>query len=269
MLSWKRVTSLLFVLLPLLLTSPAFSQNTEMVQVGPPPFRRAEPPAQSASAEELEGRGDQLRSEKNYLDAIDYYQAAMVKTGGTASLMNKMGICDLMLQRYREARKNFSRAVKTDHNHSDAYNNLGVVYYEQRDYGKAIKSYEKAVSLNAWASYYSNLGAAYFAKKQFDKAALSYSKALELDPDIFERTSRAGVQAQLPSPDDRARYDYVLAKLYAQMGIADRSLRYLKKAMEDGYKDIGNVYKDHEFTELRKDPRFSELMAAKTTAVPE
>jgi tetratricopeptide (TPR) repeat protein len=268
MLSWKRVTSVVFLISPLLLTSPVFSQ-TEMVQVGPPPFRRAEPPAPSASPEELEGRGDQLRSEKNYLDAMDYYLAAGDKAGVKANLLNKMGICDLMLQRYKDARRNFSRAVKADHNHSDAYNNLGVVYYEQRDYGKAIKSYEKAVSLNAWASYYSNLGAAYFAKKQFEKAAYNYSKALELDPDIFERTSRAGVQAQLPSPDDRARYDYVLAKLYAQMGVADRSLRYLKKAMEDGYKDIANVYKDREFSEVRKDPRFTELMAAKTTAIPE
>jgi tetratricopeptide (TPR) repeat protein len=269
MLSCKRVTSLLFPLLLLLLTSPALSQNTEMVQVGPPPFRRAEPPAPSASAQELEGRGDQLRAEKNYLDAMDYYRAAIVKTGGTAGLMNKMGICDLMLMRYRDARKNFEHAVKLDRTHSDAYNNLGVVYYQQRNYGKAIKNYEKATALNPWASYYSNLGAAYFAKKQFEKAALNYAKALELDPDVFERISRAGVQAQLPSPEDRARYDYVLAKLYAQMGVADRSLRYLKKAMEDGYKDIADVYKDREFSSLRKDPRFSELMAAKTTAIPE
>ena len=231
MLSSKRVTSLLFLLLSIPLTLPASAENTELVQVGPPPFRRAEPPAASASAEELEGRGDQLRAEKNYLDAVDYYQAAVARAGGTAALMNKIGICNLMLQRYKEARKEFNRAVKKDPNHSDAYNNMGVVYYQQKDYGKAIKNYEKACSLNSWASYYSNLGAAYFAKKQFEKAAYDYSKALELDPDIFERVSRAGVQAQLPSPEDRARYDYVLAKLYARMGVADRSLHYLKKAM--------------------------------------
>ncbi len=268
MLSWNRITSLLLLLLLFKLLS--FSQNTEMVQVGPPPIRRVEPPAPSASAEELEGRGDQLRAEKNYLDAMDYYLAAAQKTTSSAGLFNKMGICDLMLQRYKEARKNFNRAVKTDRTHADAYNNLGVVYYVVRDYGKAIKNYEKAVALNAdAASYYSNLGAAYFSRKQFDKAAINYSKALELDPDVFERTSRAGVQAQLPSPQDRARYDYVLAKLYAQKGIADRSLHYLKKAMEDGYKDIANVYKDNEFSVLRKDPRFAELMAAKTMSIPE
>jgi tetratricopeptide (TPR) repeat protein len=269
MLSCKRFTSLVVVSW-LILTAIAFSQNTEIVQVGPLPIRRAEPPAASASATELEGRGDQLRSEKSYLDAIDYYEAAVSRKGETGSLMNKMGICDLMLQRYKEARRNFNRAIKADHNHADAYNNLGVVYYQLRDYGKAIKQYEKAASLNSEAaSYYSNLGAAYFAKKQFEKAAYSYSKAMEMDPDIFERVTRAGVQAQLPSPEDRARYDYVLAKLYARMGVPERSLRYLKKAMEDGYKDIANVYKDNEFASLRKDPRFAELMAAKTTAIPE
>jgi hypothetical protein len=46
-------------------------------------------------------------------------------------------------------------------------------------------------------------------------------------------------------------------------------LHYLKKAMEEGYKDINNVYKDNEFSDLRKDPRFTELMAAKTTAIPD
>ena len=36
--------------------------------------------------------------------------------------------------------------------------------------------------------------------------------------------------------------------------------------MEDGYKDIKNVYRDQEFSDLRKDPRFAELMAAKACA---
>jgi tetratricopeptide (TPR) repeat protein len=113
------------------------------------------------------------------------------------------------------------------------------------------------------------LGAAYFGKKQFDKAIQNYSKALELDPDIFERSSRAGILAQLPSPEDQAHYDYVLAKLYAKSGSPERSLHYLKKAMEEGYKDIKNVYKDSEFSTLRKDPRFVELMASKTPAIPD
>jgi hypothetical protein len=73
----------------------------------------------------------------------------------------------------------------------------------------------------------------------------------------------------LSSPEERARYEYVVAKLYAKAGDDERSLHYLRKAMEDGYKDIKNVYKDNEFSTLRKDPRFTELMASKTPAIPE
>jgi tetratricopeptide (TPR) repeat protein len=90
----------------------------------------------------------------------------------------------------------------------------------------------------------------------------AYQHALELDPDVFTRTSRGGVQAQLPSPEDRARYDYTVAKLYAKMGFSDQSLEYLRKAMENGYKDLKSVYKDVEFAQLRKSPKFTELMAS-------
>lgn len=224
-----------------------------------------DPPSPDASESELESRADQLRGQKLYLDSIDYYEAALAKSPNSAKLFNKIGISELQMQRYREAKKSFERAVKADHELADAYNNLGVVYYEERKYGPAIKQYGHAIDIdNNSSSFYSNLGAAYFAKRDFDKAAVSYQHALELDPDVFERSSRGGVQAQLPSPEDRAHYDYTVAKLYAKMGFSDRSLEYLRKAMEEGYKDFSNVYKDSEFAQLRKDKRFTELVATKT-----
>ena len=269
--SWIHVgsVSLLFFFFALFVL-PLQAQNSEQVEVGPPPLHRAAPPAPGSSPEELEKRGDELRTQKNFLDAVDFYQAALKGAPGSASVFNKIGICQLMTQRYKDARKSFEHAIRADRKHSDAYNNLGVIYYQAHNYNGAIKHYQKAISLNNdAASYYSNMGAAYFGKKQFEKAIQNYSKAMELDPDIFERTSRAGVLAQLPSPEDRAHYDYVLAKLYARTGVPERSLHYLKKAMEEGYKDINNVYKDNEFSTLRNDPRFAELMAAKTTSIPD
>src|ERR1019366_9438801 len=257
MLSWIRFicVSLLFWAL---LVLPLQAQSTEQVEVGPPPMHRADPPAPGATPEELEKRGDELRTDKDFLDAIDFYYAAQKGAPGSASMYNKIGICQLMMQRYKEAKKSFERAIKADRKHADAYNNLGAAYYRAHNYNAAIKDYEKAIALrDDAASYYSNMGAAYFGKRQFDKAIQSYSKAMQLDPDIFERTSRAGVMAQLPSPEDRAHYDYVLAKLYARTGEPERSLHYLKKAMEEGYKDIKNVYTDSEFAALRKDPRFA------------
>jgi tetratricopeptide (TPR) repeat protein len=242
--------------------------HSEQVQIAPPLVRAIEPPAPDAKAADLERQADQLRADKLYLDALDYYHAALTKNPNDARILNKIGIAELMMQRYREARKSFERSIQCDHEFADAYNNLGVVFYESKKYGPAAKQYEKAIAKDSnSASFYSNLGAAYFSKRNFERAVAAYQHALELDPEVFERTSRSGVQAQLPSPEDRARYDYTVAKLYAKMGLSNQSLEYLRKAMEDGYKDLKNVYRDVEFTELRKNPRFTELMASKTTVI--
>src|SRR5579863_337502 len=239
------------------------ASHSEQVQIKPPLLRMTDPPPQDATAADLEARADQLRAGKLYLDALDYYRAAMAKHPNSAGLLNKVGITDLMMQRYREAKKSFNQSIKADRNFADAYNNLGVVFYEEQKYSAAVKQYRRAIALDSnSASFFSNLGAALFSKREFDPAVLAYERAVQLDPDVFERTSRQGVQAQLPSPGDRARYDFTVAKLYAKMGLSDRSLEYLKKAMEDGYKDFNAVYKDAEFAELRKDKRFTELMAA-------
>ena len=269
MFSWIRVSSLV-VPLACLLVVPVQAQNSEQLEVGPPPLHRVAPPAALASPAELESRGDELRTEKNYLDAVDYYQAALRGRQDNATLINKIGICQLMMQHYKQAKKSFERALHADRNHADAYNNLGVTYYAVHNYNAAIKQYQKAIAIkNDAASFYSNMGTAYFGKRQFVQAIQCYENAVELDPEIFDRSSHAGLQAKLPSPEDRAHYDFVLAKLYARAGENERSLRYLKKAMEEGYRGIKDVYKDGEFSTLRKDPRFTELMAAKTLAIPD
>ena len=217
-------------------------------------------------------------SELNNVTSCPYFWQVDPKAGtallGKAHFEPNMDFAGRFEENARQRRgdtgpwRGFERAIHADHRDAIAYNNLGVVYYVARNYNAAIKNYEKAISYDdGAASYYSNLGAAYFGKKQFDKAIRNYARAVDLDPDIFERTSHAGVMAQLPAPQERAYYDYVLAKLYARNGLSDRSLHYLKKAMEEGYKDIKNVYKDNEFSVLRKDPRFTELMASKTLSI--
>ncbi|MGA8621848.1 MAG: tetratricopeptide repeat protein [Candidatus Sulfotelmatobacter sp.] len=258
------------ILLLISFTTLALGQvsHPEPVQIAPPLVRAIEPPAPDAKAADLEKQGDQLRTQKLYLDALDYYNAALGKKPNDARILNKIGITELMMQRYKEARKSFERAVRCDREFADAYNNLGVVEYEAKKYGSAVKEYKKAIAHDdGSASFYSNLGAAYFSKRDFNEAVVAYQHAMELDPGVFERTSRAGVQAQLPSPEDRARYNYTVAKLYAKMGLSEQSLEYLRRAMEAGYKDLKNVYKDAEFAELRKNPRFTELMASKTIAI--
>jgi tetratricopeptide (TPR) repeat protein len=253
------------------LTPIAFAQNSPLDQIQiAPPMRQVPPPSGTASAAELEKQGDDLRARKQYMDAIDYYHAALAKEPQNAAVCNKLGIAELMLQRFKEAGKNFERAIKANQNFPEAYNNLGVIHYERRKYGASIKQYKKALAIQPdSASFYSNLGASYFARKDFEHATEAYSKAVQIDPEIFDRTSHTGIAAQMASPGDRAHYDFVLAKLYAKMGDRDHSLQFLRKSMEEGYKDVKDVYTDPEFADLRKDARFAELMKAQPLAIPD
>jgi tetratricopeptide (TPR) repeat protein len=259
-----RLAKISLVVACLVISMSALAQES-----APAPAARVEPPSPTATSEQLVERAEVLHAQKAYLDAVDYYRAALKKEN-SAVTWNKMGITLLQMGRDDEARKSFDKAVKLDKTYPDAINNLGVISYKRKKYSNAIKQYKKAISLReTMASFHSNLGAAYFSKKELSRAVGEYQRAFQLDPTVFEHNSKIGVVAQMSSPDDRAQYSYLLAKMFAESGDMDRSLDYLRKAMEDGYKSIEDVYKDREFAGVRKDPRFGELMTSKPVAIPQ
>lgn len=239
---------------------PLLNDSSETMTT-PTQLRRIEPPSPSASSDELEQRGDMLRAEKYYADAIDYYEAALHKSSSKSELYNKEGIAELLMMHFNEAKKMFEHSIKSNGQYPEANNNLGVVYYNTRNYGRAIKYYRRAITYKTdSASFHSNLGTAFFAKHEYEQASQEYATALSLDPEIFERHSQSGITAHMSSPEDRARYSYVIAKMFATRGDADRCLLYLKKAMEEGFKVAEGFQKDREFANFRKDPRFLTLL---------
>jgi len=262
----RRLAPVLVVIL--LSACAVFAQDTGLEQAPAAPPARVAPPSPNASAEELAEKADLLRSQKNYLDAIDYYRAAARKDK-SAVIWNKLGIAQLQLTRFGDARKSFEKSLKIDKTYADARNNLGVIYYMSKKYSKAIKNYRQAIALRESASFHANLGAAYFSKKEIPRAVAEYERALQIDPNVLDHTSSTGIAAQLSSPADRAHFFYVLARMYAQTSDFNRSLDCLRRAMEEGYKGIDDVYKDQEFAALRKDPRFNQLMSSKPIAIPQ
>lgn len=284
----NRILALLsFAIILSLAPLPLSAQNQG--EAPRPQRQRVGPPPENATAAELERQGDELRANKAFKDALDYYHAAIAKAP-SASLWNKIGIAEFQLGHDKEAGKAFDRAIKLDRTFAEPYNNRGALHYirgaqkqerahrgskdlprgARNEYRKAIKEYAKAVELSdATATYHSNLGTAYFGLRDFAAAATEYWRALQLDPNVFERRAQTGVAAQISSPEDRAHYSFVLARMYARFGDLDRALVYLRRAMEDGYKEVDAVYKDQDFAALRKDPRFTALMNRKPEAIPQ
>jgi len=117
------------------------------------------------------------------------------------------------------ARTSFEKAMKRNSKYADAINNLGAVYFVQRNMNSAARYFKKAVALDETrSSFHINLGAAWFSQNKLDRAMAEYRRALQLDPEALSRTNNVGVAAQVSSAEDRARYDYMMAKIYARLG---------------------------------------------------
>jgi tetratricopeptide (TPR) repeat protein len=215
----------------------------------------------SMTIAELEKAGDTSRAQKDYQHAIQYFQEAVRKDKKSATLRNKLGLAELQAGETKQARLDFEKAAKLNPKFADAVNNVGAVYFMQNKLDPAAKYFKKAVALDAsQAPFHVNLGAAWFGQKKFDLAIDEYTRALDLDPLVLERHARVGVTAQIGNPEDQAKYYYMLAKIYAKRGDVDACLRCLRKAKENGYHDLSNVYKEEEFSRLWDDARLAQLV---------
>jgi len=67
----------------------------------------------------------------------------------------------------------------------NAYNNLGVIYFNRKNYPKAISLFETAVSINANdAQMFANIGAAFFNMGKLDSCIYYSQKALDVNPGL-------------------------------------------------------------------------------------
>jgi tetratricopeptide (TPR) repeat protein len=205
-----------------------------------------------------EGRGDVFMARKMYREAIDAYRMGPAESPLT---WNKIGIAYHQLLDLAQAQKNYEHAIKLDPKYSEAVNNLGTVYYARKRYRSAISRYNAALKLKPdSASYYSNLGTAYFARKEYKRAALAYQTAVRMDPDIFENHSTFGTTLQERSVAEFAKFHYYLARTYAKAGQNDRALLYIRKALEEGFKERKLFMEEPEFDTLRTTQEFKDLM---------
>jgi len=179
----------------------------------------------------------------------------------SATLRNKLGLAELQAGQSDVARSDFEAAAKLHPKYADAFNNVGAVYFIQYKPGPAAKYFKKAVALDETrATFHANLGAAWFNQKKFERAINEYTRALELDPHVMEEHGRVGVSAQVTNTEERGKFYYMLAKLQAKRGDLDGCLVYLKKAKDNGYRGLGNVYKEEEFSRLWNDERLTQLV---------
>jgi tetratricopeptide (TPR) repeat protein len=213
-----------------------------------------------AAAKSAEQKADLARLNNDYSSAVFYYQKALRGDDHNSALYNKLAISEFKLGNKDAAHRNLTRAVRLDPRNVAALNNLGALALVDRKYKPAVRYLKQALEVDELnATAHLNLAEAWMGLEEVDRAMTEYARALELDADILT-VGRAGVVAQVSTPEQRARVSYLIAKAYAKRGNLEGALEYLRRAKDGRYAELASVYTDQAFAALWPDPRLAKIV---------
>lgn len=141
-----------------------------------------------------------------------------------------------------------NRAINIYPEYYDAYNNLGLVYNQLKDYPKGIATIKKAISLNPdYNKFYLNLGLLYFDAKQYEFAIQSFQEYITRVPNSSETYLLLGQafgnlnqfqkaignleQALVLKPDYLEAYNY-LGMAYGFTNQQTKAVKTLRNALQ-------------------------------------
>jgi type IV pilus biogenesis/stability protein PilW len=117
--------------------------------------------------------------------ALESAQQAIDKDRKNADAHNFIGLIYMSLSQYDKAADALREAVKLNPYFTDAHNNLGVTYRELKEYDKALKEFELALNDKNYKTpekVYLNVGNLYVAQGVMSEAVRSFERAVTLNP---------------------------------------------------------------------------------------
>ena len=118
----------------------------------------------------------------NQDDAVAAYQQAIALDDKYAYPWNNLGLVYYNQKRYDEAIDAYQQAIALDDKFATPWNNLGLVYYNQKRYEEAIDAYQQAIARDEkFATPWNGLGNVYRNQKRYDDAIVAYQQAIARD----------------------------------------------------------------------------------------
>ncbi|MBI4843108.1 MAG: tetratricopeptide repeat protein [Nitrospirae bacterium] len=113
---------------------------------------------------------------------------------------------------FDKAIDDYSKAIKIDPRHAKAYSNRGSAYESMGKLGRALEDFTKAIELSPeLAGVYSNRGNVLLKMKRYDDAVKDYDRAIEIDPGYSKGYTNRGVAYGAMGRNDLAIKDYTKA----------------------------------------------------------
>lgn len=228
------------------------------------------------NAELFNSLGNVYYNLKLYDTAIIYHQKAIQAAPLNAYYYNDIGVAYDELDKNDEAIRYYKKSIEIDSTDALPYANLGFIYRKIKEDDKAILYFKKAAVISPKnVVLYNNLGNIYKDLKDYNKQIYYYKKAMDIDTAqtyhlqdlafayIYSKDYKNGIvcleKVAKLYPDDAASY-YNLACGWSLSNNTDTGMKYLKNALEKGFKDYNTISTDTDINNLRKLPEFNLLI---------
>ncbi len=206
-------------------------------------------------------QGDQLlRQNKDHLALLKYLEAS-THDPYNETIFNKLGIAYARLLQFERAARAIDRAIRLNPDYAFAHNTRGIVHLAENSTGRAVKSFKRAIRLMpSKYAFHVNLGNAHVQRGEFEMGRAAFLAALAINPGALSGDHVIEISTTTDEPDPE-RY-YRMAVMFADIEAKANCLRYLEKALSNGFKDGPRLQSEKAFDEFREDPDFIELLAA-------
>jgi Tfp pilus assembly protein PilF len=126
---------------------------------------------------------------------------------------NLLGITFYSQRAYDRAISSYKRSIELDPNYAQPHNNLGAALADTGNAGEAAIEYRKAVRIDPRnPAPYNNLGLLFAAAQKADEAIASYRKSIELDPKFPDAYQNWGLILLSQGRYNEAEEKFVQAK---------------------------------------------------------
>jgi type IV pilus assembly protein PilF len=171
----------------------------------------ASPERNPALAEATRSVGEAYLSGGNLISALRELKKAEALNPDDHITMFDLGLTYYYRDRYDQAIEYLQRAIRLKPDYAPAINTLGNTYSAMGQWDKAIETYEKIIEDAFYGTPHfalSNMGVAYYNKKDYAQAEHYFLEALKLNPDFVNALAGLGTMYI-----DLGRYDEAVMRL--------------------------------------------------------
>ena len=135
----------------------------------------------------------QNHKDNNLKLAEKFYNETLKSNPNHADAQNNLGIILNQLGQYQKAINCYEKAIQINPGHGDAHSNLGNIFKGLGELKKAVSCYEKAIQINpGHANAYNNLGNTFNQLGEHQKAVSCYEKTIQINPNYAGTYSNLG-----------------------------------------------------------------------------